>query len=44
MANTVCELQWISYLLQDFQISIPTPIPMWCDNKSAIHIAANPVY
>ena len=44
MANTVCELQWLSYLLKDFQLQVQTPIPLWCDNKSALHIAANPVY
>ena len=44
MANTVCELQWVTYLLQDFGINVPKPIPLWCDNKSALHIAANPVY
>lgn len=44
MANAVCELLWISYLLKDFRITPTTPIPLWCDNKSALHIAANPVY
>ncbi|KAL0436217.1 UNVERIFIED_CONTAM: Retrovirus-related Pol polyprotein from transposon RE1 [Sesamum radiatum] len=40
MASTVCELQ---YLLKDFGITTPTPIPFWCDNQAALHITANPV-
>ncbi|KAJ8774987.1 hypothetical protein K2173_019991 [Erythroxylum novogranatense] len=43
MASTVCELQWISYLLADIQVSISLPIPFHCDSKSAIHITCNPV-
>ncbi|KAL0314938.1 UNVERIFIED_CONTAM: Retrovirus-related Pol polyprotein from transposon RE1 [Sesamum angustifolium] len=43
MGTTVCELQWISYLLQDIRVSIPTPISLFCDNQAALHIAANPV-
>ncbi|KAK4400618.1 Retrovirus-related Pol polyprotein from transposon RE1 [Sesamum angolense] len=42
--TTVCELQWISYLLFDFHISIPRLIPVYCDNQAAIHIVANPVF
>ncbi|KAL2228577.1 UNVERIFIED_CONTAM: Retrovirus-related Pol polyprotein from transposon RE2 [Sesamum indicum] len=44
MATSVCELQWISFLLKDFQISVSTPIPFWCDNQAALHITANPVF
>lgn len=44
MANAVCELQWVDYLLLDFGIKAPKPIPLWRDNKSALHITANPVY
>ncbi|KAL0331785.1 UNVERIFIED_CONTAM: Retrovirus-related Pol polyprotein from transposon TNT 1-94 [Sesamum angustifolium] len=44
MASTVCELMWISYLLQDFLIPVQRPIPFWCDNKAALHITANPVF
>ncbi|KAL0302767.1 UNVERIFIED_CONTAM: hypothetical protein Sangu_3079100 [Sesamum angustifolium] len=29
---TVCELQWITFLLQDLHIAVPTPIPLLCDN------------
>ncbi|KAL0444634.1 UNVERIFIED_CONTAM: Retrovirus-related Pol polyprotein from transposon RE1 [Sesamum latifolium] len=44
MAASVCELQWISFLLKDFEISVSTPIPFWCDNQAALHITANPVF
>ncbi|KAL2232434.1 UNVERIFIED_CONTAM: Retrovirus-related Pol polyprotein from transposon RE1 [Sesamum indicum] len=44
LAATVCELQWISYLLKDFQVPIQTPIPLYCDNQVAFHIVANPVF
>ncbi|XP_021624636.2 uncharacterized mitochondrial protein AtMg00810-like [Manihot esculenta] len=44
MANTVCELLWISYILQDLQVTVPLPIPLHCDSKAAMHIAANPVF
>ncbi|KAL0400000.1 UNVERIFIED_CONTAM: Retrovirus-related Pol polyprotein from transposon RE1 [Sesamum radiatum] len=44
MGTTACELQWISYMLHDFQLSVPTPIPLYCDNQAATHIVANPVF
>ncbi|KAL0291225.1 UNVERIFIED_CONTAM: Retrovirus-related Pol polyprotein from transposon RE1 [Sesamum angustifolium] len=44
LGTTVCELQWISYLLSDFHISVPRPIPVYCDNQAAIHIVANPIF
>ncbi|KAL0329460.1 UNVERIFIED_CONTAM: putative mitochondrial protein [Sesamum radiatum] len=43
MGSTVCELLWISCILQEFNISIPAPIHFHCDNKAAIHITENPV-
>ncbi|PNY03100.1 retrovirus-related Pol polyprotein from transposon TNT 1-94 [Trifolium pratense] len=44
LAQTTCEGQWLKFLLQDLHISHPTPIVIYCDNKSALHIAANPVF
>ncbi|XP_021623921.1 uncharacterized mitochondrial protein AtMg00810-like [Manihot esculenta] len=44
MANTVCELLWISYVLHNLQVAIQLPIPLHCDTKAAMHIAANPVF
>lgn len=44
LAQATCEGQWLLYLLKDFHISHPSPIILYCDNKSALHIAANPVF
>ncbi|KAL0421888.1 UNVERIFIED_CONTAM: Retrovirus-related Pol polyprotein from transposon RE1 [Sesamum latifolium] len=44
LGTTVCELKWISYLLQDLHLNPPTPIPLYCDNQAAIHIVANSVF
>ncbi|KAL0455649.1 UNVERIFIED_CONTAM: Retrovirus-related Pol polyprotein from transposon RE1 [Sesamum latifolium] len=44
LGSTVCELQWVSYLLADLQVQVPTPISLFCDNQAAIHIVANPVF
>ncbi|GAU42474.1 hypothetical protein TSUD_100860 [Trifolium subterraneum] len=44
LAQTTCEGQWLKFLLQDFNIPHTTPIVIYCDNKSALHIAANPVF
>ncbi|KAL2232264.1 UNVERIFIED_CONTAM: Retrovirus-related Pol polyprotein from transposon RE1 [Sesamum indicum] len=44
LGATVCELQWLSYLLKDFHVSVATPIPLYCDNQAALHIVANPVF
>ncbi|KAK4409428.1 Retrovirus-related Pol polyprotein from transposon RE2 [Sesamum angolense] len=44
LASTVCDLTWIGYLLRDLNIAFPTPSPLFCDNKAAIHITANPIF
>ncbi|CAJ2644808.1 unnamed protein product [Trifolium pratense] len=44
LAQATCEAQWLKYLLHDFNIPHSTPIVLYCDNKSALHIAANPVF
>ncbi|KOM45908.1 hypothetical protein LR48_Vigan06g121400 [Vigna angularis] len=44
LASATCELQWIIYLLKDLHI-FPSQISLlYCDNNSALHIAANPVF
>jgi hypothetical protein len=44
MALAVCEAKWLQKLFKDFaQLSI-TPISLFCDNQSAMYIAANPVF
>ena len=37
MVATVCELQWLSYLLSDFGIHLPLPVRLFCDNQVALH-------
>ena len=44
LASTTCELQWLTYLLQDFWITFTKPSTIYCDNQSAIQIATNPVF
>ncbi|GJX06276.1 pyridoxal 5'-phosphate synthase-like subunit PDX1.2 [Tanacetum coccineum] len=44
MATTTCELLWLSYLLHDLKVPVKTPITLFCDNKSAQMIAANPCF
>ena len=42
IAATVCEVQWISYLFQDLQAAEPSPVSLFYDNRSTIHISHNP--
>lgn len=44
MSHTTSELTWINNLLIDLRIQVPTPVPLFCDNKAAQHIAANPCF
>ncbi|KAL0428623.1 UNVERIFIED_CONTAM: Retrovirus-related Pol polyprotein from transposon RE1 [Sesamum latifolium] len=44
LGSTVCELRWITYLLQDLHVPVSLPIPLDCDNQAALHIVANPVF
>ncbi|KAL2240968.1 UNVERIFIED_CONTAM: Retrovirus-related Pol polyprotein from transposon RE1 [Sesamum indicum] len=44
LGATVCEVQWLASLLQDFHITVSTPISLFCDNQAALHIVANPVF
>lgn len=44
MAATVCELQWVTYILRDMGIHVLESIPLCCDSKAAMHIGANPVF
>ena len=39
-----CEIQWLTYLLQDFRVDFTAPAVLYCDNNSALHLAANPVF
>ncbi|GKF36076.1 uncharacterized mitochondrial protein-like protein [Tanacetum coccineum] len=44
LADSTCEVTWIQCLLKEFNIQVPTPVPMMCDNASAIALASNPVH
>lgn len=43
MAMGICELLWLKIVLQDLKIQWESPMRLYCDNKSAISIAHNPV-
>ncbi|RVW64248.1 Retrovirus-related Pol polyprotein from transposon RE1 [Vitis vinifera] len=43
MAQGVCELLWLKIVLEDLKIKWDGPMRLYCDNKSAISIAHNPV-
>jgi hypothetical protein len=44
LASASCELQWLTYLLRDLEVQCIKPPVLYCDNQSAIYIAANPVF
>lgn len=44
LALATCELIWLHQLLRDLHISVTSIAKLFCDNKSAIHIAMNPVF
>ncbi|MCI68850.1 copia protein, partial [Trifolium medium] len=44
LAAATCELQWLIYVFKDFHVTTVKPLVLYCDNLSAIHIAANPVF
>uniref|UniRef100_A0A2P2MWT8 Retrovirus-related Pol polyprotein from transposon TNT 1-94 n=1 Tax=Rhizophora mucronata TaxID=61149 RepID=A0A2P2MWT8_RHIMU len=43
MAQGVCEVLWLKIILEDLKIKWDGSIRLYCDNKSAISIAHNPV-
>jgi len=43
MAQGVCELLWMRIILNDLQVACEEPMILYCDNKSVISIAHNPV-
>lgn len=44
MSKAVAEITWVTRLLFDFGIADLTPVPLFCDNQAAMHIARNPVF
>ena len=43
LADVTCDLSWIRCLFKDLGITLAQPIPIYCDNASAIALASNPV-
>lgn len=41
LVSTVCELQWLTYLLKHLHLPFITPAMLYCDSETARHIAAN---
>lgn len=44
MAHATCELLWLYQVLTDLKITVTNPAKLFCDNKSAMYIATNPVF
>jgi len=44
LGAATCELQWLLYLLHDLHVTTVKLPVLYCDNQSALHIAANPVF
>ena len=44
MASAASEVTWLVRLLTELGIDKLTPITLYCDNQSAVHIARNPVF
>jgi hypothetical protein len=43
MSLIVSEILWVRSLLSELNVLRKGPLKLWCDNKSAINIANNPV-
>ncbi|KAJ0621525.1 putative RNA-directed DNA polymerase [Helianthus annuus] len=44
LCSVACEILWILNILKDLKVVYDLPIKLFCDNNSAISIAANPVF
>ncbi|GKA84810.1 ribonuclease H-like domain-containing protein [Tanacetum coccineum] len=44
MNSVTCEVMWILKILAELNIDVSLPVPLHCDNSSAIQIAPNPVF
>ncbi|XP_019248574.1 PREDICTED: uncharacterized protein LOC109227835 [Nicotiana attenuata] len=42
--KAVAELIWLSKLLEELTMPLTLPIPIYCDEQAALHIARNPVF
>jgi hypothetical protein len=41
LSNAVCEIQWLTYSMNDFKLKPTKVLVLYCDNQSALHIVAN---
>lgn len=44
VAQDICELSWIKIISKDLKIKWDCPMRLYCDNKSIISIANDPVH
>ena len=43
VASCCTQVLWMKQTLQDLQVKFSEPIPIFCDNTSAINISKNPI-
>ena len=41
---TACKDIWLKRLMQDLQVEVPTPIPIYCENLNSMQLAKNPIF
>ena len=44
LADTTSKLLWLQWLFKDLRVSTSFATPLYCDNRSAIHIAHNDIF
>ena len=44
LVSTASKIIWIQSILQEICFSSSSPPLLWCDNKSATHLVANPMF
>lgn len=44
VANTASEFRWITLLLTELGVRLPTSPIIYCDNIGATHLSANPIF